>query len=230
MSTPQEFLQRIGLIVGDNVSDGEVNLHLSWSNYSEARALLTRIRTVQREMRLLKKDVSATISAVRSEYSTARIKVGKSVGSGIASALFGARSVGRYNSARRDDLRRSQLRAIEPYDNVKRIVDQILHQLDVAKGRIELSPEFQIRAPRTTLDERPQPPPALPRHNTRRFFAFIAEQVKGPYTIEQLQALHDASTISHDTQCCQEGTENWRLYSQIMDDVERAPMGNDSGQ
>jgi hypothetical protein len=216
MSTPQEYLHKIGLIVGDDISDGEVNLHLSWNNYSEAKALLTRIRTIQKEMRLLKKDVSATISAIKSEFTTARTNVGKSFGAGLAAGLFGRRTMGRVNSAQRDDLRRNQINAVEPYERVKRIIDNILHQLDTIKGQIELSPEYQIRTPQASPAKPPQLPPPLPARPTRRFFAFIAEQVKGPYTVEQLQALHDASTITDDTQCCPEGTEEWQSYSHVI--------------
>lgn len=212
MSTPQEYLQRIGLIVGDDISDGEVNLHLAWNNYTEAKALLTHIRTIQKEMRLLKKDVSATVSAIKSEFTTARTEVGKSIGAGLAGAFFGRRTVGRVNSARRDDLRRNQINTVEPYDRVKRIIDHILHQLDTVKGQIELSLEYQLRTPQVA----PAKPPPLPPPPTRRFFAFIAEQVKGPYTIEQLHALHDASTITDDTQCCPEGTEEWQSYLHVM--------------
>ena len=43
MTTPQEYLQRIGLIVGDDISDGEVNLHLAWNNYTEAKALADQL-------------------------------------------------------------------------------------------------------------------------------------------------------------------------------------------
>ncbi len=213
MSTPQEYFQRVGQIVGDDISDGEVNLHLDWKNYSEAQALLTRIRTIQKEMRLLKKEVNATISVIKSEFATARTSVGTSFGEGLAAGLFGRRTMGRVNAARRDDLRRNQIAAVEPYDRVKRIIDQILHQLDTCKGRIELSPEYQIR---TTQPVPAKPPPRPAPTITRRYFAFIAEQVKGPYTIDQLHALHDASTITNDTQCCPEGTEEWRPYSHVM--------------
>ena len=212
MSTPREYLHRIGQIVGDDITDGELNLNLTWKNHVEAKVLLTRIRTIQKELRLLKKDVSATISAVKSEFTTARTSVGTSLVSGLAAGFFGRRTVGRFNSAQRDDLRRSQISTVEPYDRVKRVIEQILSELDSVKGRIELSPEYQRRTPPAVVAK----PPTLVGPLTRRFFVFLAEEVKGPYTLEQLQALRDASAITDDTPCCPDGAQEWKSYAQVM--------------
>ena len=54
---------------------------------------------------------------------------------------------------------------------------------------------------------RPLPPRVA---NKGRYFALIAGQVKGPYTLDQLSALQDASTITDQTLCCPEGTEEWK--------------------
>jgi hypothetical protein len=101
---------------------------------------------MQKQLRLLKRDVSAVISAVKSEYTTARMRVGKTFASSLAAGFFGRRTVGRVNSAQRDSLRRSQLDAVAPYEHVKGIIDSILYQLDTVKGQIELSPEYSQRA------------------------------------------------------------------------------------
>jgi hypothetical protein len=216
MSTPQEYIRRISLIVGDEISDGEFDFQIAWSNYAEGKAQLTRIRTMQKEIRLLKKDINATISKIRSEFISERTSVGKDSGFGsfLAGAFFGRRNIGRRNAVRRDGLRREQIDTLEPYDSVKLLIDQIIYQLDTVKGRIELSPEYQIRTPQAAPTK--PPPLPLPAPLTRRFFVFIAEQVKGPYTIEQLQALHDASSITDDTPCCPEGTEAWTSYLHVM--------------
>ena len=140
--SPKEFIDRISSIVGDDVSDGEINLHYSWNSHQQAKALLLRIRTVQKELRLLKQEVTATISAARSEFTTARTAVGKSVGAGIAAGFFGRKTVGRINAARRDDLRRGQLQAVAPYENVKSIIDQILAKLDLALAIATLVAEY----------------------------------------------------------------------------------------
>lgn len=76
---------------------------------------------------------------------------------------------------------------------------------DISDGEIQ---------PARTPSAAPEPPP-LPA-STQKLFALIAEQVRGPYMLEQLQAMHDASTIPDDTRCCGEGTEKWQPYSDLM--------------
>jgi hypothetical protein len=165
-------------------------------------------------LRLLKQEVSATISVASSEFTTARTAVGKSVGASIAAGFFGRKTVGRINAARRDDLRRGQLQAVVPYENLKNIIDQILAKLDLVKGRIELSPEYQIRP------EKPRKPspvvqaPASPAP-AKRYYVYLQNEVKGFYLHEQLLALRDTGTIKQDTQCCLEGTEQWTPYLEL---------------
>ena len=212
MTTPQEYLDRVGLIVGGDISDREVNLQFSWNDYSEAKALLIRLRSIQKELRLLKMEVSATVSSVKSEFTTARTSVGKSFGATLAAGFFGRRTMGLVNAAQREDLRRNKIDSLEPYEGVKRIIEQILHQLETIKVQIELSPEYQVRTPKRATATPPQLPSPPPDPIGRRFFVFIAEEVKGPYTVEQLQALHDASAITDGTLCCPEGTEDWQSY------------------
>lgn len=59
---------------------------------------------------------------------------------------------------------------------------------------------------------RPRPPKSIKTH---RYFAFIAGHVKGPYTMEQLIALQDASTITDQTLCCPEGAEEWKEFVHV---------------
>jgi exonuclease VII small subunit len=97
--SPEELAQ-ISDIVGDDISDGEINLHYSWNSYEQAKALLVRIRTVQKELRLLKQQISSAISSTKSEFTTERVSVGKSVGASFAAGLFGRKTMGRSGQTR----------------------------------------------------------------------------------------------------------------------------------
>jgi hypothetical protein len=55
-----------------------------------------------------------------------------------------------------------------------------------------------------------QPPP-LPSTSSR-YYVYLNGEVKGPYLREQLVALHDTGTLTGDTQCCLEGSEQWTPY------------------
>jgi GYF domain 2 len=208
--SPEDLIAKIGEIVGDDVSDGKIDFKYSWDSYEQAKALLLRIRTVQKELRLLRRQISATISSTKSDFSGARISVGKGVGSSIAAGFFGRKAVGRINASRRDDLRRAQIKTVAPYENVKRIIDQIITKLDEVKGKIDLSPDYQARPTRAAKPASTRPPPLPPASG--RYYVYLNGEVKGPYMREQLIALYDTGTIVADTQCCLEGTEQWERY------------------
>jgi hypothetical protein len=215
MPTSQEFLSEIARIVGDDLSDGEVNLRLSWNDYHEGKAHIDRMRAMQRDLRVLKKDVSAEISNLKSHFITQKASVGTSLGAGLAGLLIGRRTVGKFNTANREDLRRSQINSVAPYESVKRTIDQILHMLDGCKAQVEASPEYQIRTPK----QRPAPPATLSSFRSGdeldRFFVFVANEVKGPYTREQLHALHDAGTLTDESLACVEGSEHWFPFADL---------------
>ena len=165
---------------------------------------------MQKKLRLLKQQIKAAIASTKSEFTTARVSVGKSFGAGFAAGLFGRKTMGSINATRRDDLRRAQIRAVAPYENVKGIIDQIINKLDSIKGQIELSPEYQTR-PEKPIKAAPIRPPPLPA-TSRRYYVYLNSEIKGPYLREQLKALYDTGTIATDTQCCLEGAEEWTPY------------------
>src|SRR5439155_24732783 len=106
-------------------------------------------------------------------YTTARMKVGKTVASGLAAGFFGRRTVGRFNSAQRDNLRRNQIGAVAPYEKLKQIINSTISKIDQVKSQIELSPEY-------TQESSSAEPPRLP-DDVPRFYIYLYEQVKGPY-------------------------------------------------
>jgi len=70
-----------------------------------------------------------------------------------------------------------------------------------------------------TLPAVPLPPPpqpfgdAPPTILAARFFIYIADAVKGPYSVEQIQALQETGAASADSQVCREGTQDWKPLS-----------------
>ena len=215
-----DFLARINHIVGCDVSKSDSTIRLNWNNYDEGRALIQRLRVMQKELQLLKQEIGATVTAIKSEFTTARTKVGKSFGAGLAAGFFGRKTMGRANASHRDSLRRGQMQAVAPYETLKGTIDRLLAVLDQLKGQIEVSPAYKIRTatlpkkavvvPSTPLLPPPTPELAPPTH---RYFAFLNDDVKGPYSVEQLMALKDAGTLTEQTQICPEGTEDWNTAS-----------------
>ena len=97
-SSPEDYLARVGAVVGDDVSDGKVNLSFGWTNRTEAKAIIACIRQMQAELRMLKRHVAADMASVRSEFLTKQTAVGKSVSNIVADAVLGRRNVGRANA------------------------------------------------------------------------------------------------------------------------------------
>lgn len=69
--------------------------------------------------------------------------------------------------------------------------------------------EFKIAQQReTSIGERnfaaplPPPPPAT-------FYIYLNDQVQGPFSHDQLQAILAVNTVSLDTSCCRLGTQEW---------------------
>ena len=135
MSSAQDYEQRVWTIVGAMAQGRQI--HLQWNTAVEARLHKTRITQIQKELRLVKKDISLTKKAVNASYASERTKVGKGFGAGVATGLFGKKAVGRSNAAIRDNLRRNQLNAIAPYEGVSRLIDDILLQLDQLKLQLD---------------------------------------------------------------------------------------------
>jgi hypothetical protein len=139
---PAEYLQKIAAIVGDDPSDGALNLNLTWSNRAEAMATVSKLRQMRSELQVLRQQLGRDMASVRSEYISRRTAVGKSVSDVVAGALLGRRKIGSANALRRDVLRREQMIALEPYEKAKRTIDSVIRALDEAKATIEASAEY----------------------------------------------------------------------------------------
>ncbi len=140
-----QFIARINHIVGTNAQQGSpANLG---SGRGEGRAQLLQIRLMQKQLRLLKQELSAAISAIKSEFTTARARIGKGFGAGLVAGFFGRKTMGKANAFERDRLRREQIQAVGPYEHAKKEIDRLLAYFDQVKGHIELSSYAQ--APRT---------------------------------------------------------------------------------
>lgn len=210
MPSATEFLDKISQIVGDDISDGDIKLNLRWENREEGKQVLAHIRAMQAELRQLKKEVAFEASSIRSAYTSKRTAVGKSFTAGLAGAFFGRRTVGAFNAARRDDFRCEQLAAVEPYERVKGIIDEVIHRLNEVKARVESSEEYSIK---------PSSPPrgaqAKQGEQSRKYFVRLGTEVKGPFSPEQVKGLMVAGLVTLDSEVQIEGIDAWIKLSAV---------------
>jgi hypothetical protein len=164
--SPDEHLARVEQLLGGRITDG-VELRLRWSSPVEAKRHLKRIGLIQRQLRLIKKEVGADARQARIIYANERARVGTGLGAFLTIALAGRRTAGRVNAARRQGMRIDQLEAQAPYETLRTAIDAVLAQLEQVKIQIEAAllgdpPSAVPNAPPT--DGRPgAPDPAPPQ-------------------------------------------------------------------
>lgn len=220
--TPQDYIRKIESTLGSPLVNGQVKVRFQYDTLIEARDQMARIRTFQRGLRLLKKDVGFTIKQVRASYTGQRAEVGTGLGSDLVAGFFGRKTSGRMNAANREDLRRQQLAAVEPYQTISRFIDEFLMRLDTSKNNLQQwmadrkyqlddDDEADVAQPPVLS---PTPPPVLQR--LPRHFIYLNDSVVGPYTADQIKALHDTGVVTDETLCCREGTEDWIGYASLL--------------
>jgi exonuclease VII large subunit len=134
MPSVDEFRARFKTIVKNYVDD-KGNLAFNWNSVPEARQHLARIRQMQKEIGLLKKDLKSTMAQVRSSYTAKK----STVQAGFLPSLSGKKSAGHDRVLKRENLRRQQLNDLAPYEYLDRLLDEVLIKLDATKIRIQES-------------------------------------------------------------------------------------------
>ena len=129
MTTPERYLQIISEM-------GLEHLEIQVSSISEAKQLLSQMRDYQRQLRFLKRDINSEMRAIRAEY-TAKMASAASTTSGIVS-LFGKRKLaGQIRAAEKRRLRSERDQILAPYENVKRVIDDLQIQIERAKVQLK---------------------------------------------------------------------------------------------
>jgi hypothetical protein len=139
MTSPQDYQAQIKEILGVPSESGAINLQFKWDTPIEVRQERVRIQYMQKQLRLLKKDIAVTIKSIRSEFTAKKAGIGKGVSAGLGAAIFGKKAVGKMNAIDRENWRQLESKAIAPYQTLSRTVDDILLKLDGVKMEMEQS-------------------------------------------------------------------------------------------
>jgi hypothetical protein len=105
----------------------------TWSTPEQAKRYVANIQQLQKEIRLLKSEITLAKQQIHSSYTDKKVHVGKGFGAGVATGLFGARTVGRANAVTRNNLRHRELKTIEPYIEAEQFIAKVLAGLDKLK-------------------------------------------------------------------------------------------------
>lgn len=135
MRSPADYVTEIERIVGDPVrGDGKIEASFSTETAAEARDLIKRLALMQRELRLVKKEVRMEIRDVKSAFVSQR----SNVQAGFwASALGGRGGAARDRKNKREEAKAKEGSAVAGHEGVDRMIDQLLFQIDQAKHNAE---------------------------------------------------------------------------------------------
>ncbi len=106
---------------------------------AQASAALVEARRMTQDLTLLKRDLVARTRELRSGFQAdrARVTYRMSMLKVLLRLLRGARAVGRYNAASREDIRQAQIETLAPFEAVSREADAVLVGLDRLKLMLE---------------------------------------------------------------------------------------------
>ena len=109
------------------------DIEMSWKTLEQAKRYVANIQQLQKEIRLIKSEITLAKQQVHSSYTDKKVQVGKGFGAGAATGLFGAKAVGRANAVTRNNLRHRELKALEPFVEAEQFIAKVLAGLDSLK-------------------------------------------------------------------------------------------------
>ena len=109
------------------------DIEMTWSTLEQAKRYTANIQQLQKEIRLVKSEITLAKQRVHASYADAKIHVGKGFGAGVATGLFGAKTVGKANAVTRNSIRHRELKALEPFVEAEQFIAKVLAGLDSLK-------------------------------------------------------------------------------------------------
>lgn len=140
MLTVQHYLGKLSKIVGKPVNDTAATLTMSfhWTTADDAKATLKNLILGQKELRLLKKDINLTAQQISKSYIARRSAIGAMSGGGLLGSLIGRKAVGAMNVVSRRGITVKKDKALLPYRQLIRCIDNMNIAIDRTKSEIEL--------------------------------------------------------------------------------------------
>jgi len=127
ITDPAEYRKRIEDCLG-----GE-NISVQIETLDEAKFQKKMVLQQQKELRQIKRQISEDMKNIRAYYQQQSANVQPSV-FGIFGQLVGKKGYARNEAAKeKRSIKQEQQTALQPYENIKRTIDNVILQLDRAK-------------------------------------------------------------------------------------------------
>lgn len=128
MTAPKEYRRQISEL-------GLDHMEILVSSLAESKAALTKVRSLQKQLRQIKRNINLDMKAIRAEYRQ-RVSTAAAGSSAILS-LFGKRKLaGQMRAGEKRRLNAERDRKLAPYEDLKLTIDDLLVQMDAAKVRL----------------------------------------------------------------------------------------------
>ena len=133
MTEAAEYMDRVGDALGGEFVNGRLRLALDISSVTEAQIQKKKFVQQQKHLRQIKREINQDMRYIRDAYKDASADVQPSSVS-IFAGLFGKRGISKSDVAQqRRDLRQRRDNTLEPYNDAKLTIDDLLIQIDGAK-------------------------------------------------------------------------------------------------
>ncbi len=129
MSNP--FIQKVEILVSRS------DISQTWRTLEEAKKYVANIQQLKKEIRLVKGELTMAKGQIHAQFASKQVHVGKGFGAGVATGLFGARTVGKMNSLTRNNIRGQELKAMQPYREAEQFINKVVAGLDKLKLEIQ---------------------------------------------------------------------------------------------
>jgi len=130
VTEPEVYMDRVGDVLGDEFVNGKLNISLDISSVDEANLQKEKIGQQQKQLRQIKEEINQDMEYIHVGYKEASVNVNATDPSFFA-GLFGRRD--KDISQQRQALIHGQEIELEPFNDVKLTIDDLLKQLDGAK-------------------------------------------------------------------------------------------------
>jgi hypothetical protein len=114
-----------------------LDMAISCESIAEAKSAKRKIISVEKKLRLIKRNINQDMKAVRAEYRDRIGSAGQGVGNALLQLTAGKRTAGKFRAEEKRRLRGERDRKLQPYQQVKLMIDDFMTQTADAKRRLD---------------------------------------------------------------------------------------------
>ena len=127
VTEPEDYVERIGDILGDEFVDGKLQLSLDVSSIDEANLKIEKFDQQQEQLQQMKGEIDQNMKYIDEGYGEASDNV-KMRNPGCFASLFGRGN--KDIAEQRENLSHGEEIELEPFQQVQQTIDDLLTQLD----------------------------------------------------------------------------------------------------